>query len=267
MRRRVVILAALAVIASTVAAVALLRENRSDEPFPRVVADLGTVLTYLDKQPSLSIVQIGAYIGKTSNDPLYEFLCERMDPAKVESSRRKTKVVLVEPIRKYFDLLLKNYSKTSGIEFENVAIAETEGVMEMYRLDVDPVKYGYPAWLAQLSSLKKERTEELWDKNERNQEYKEFYLKHRVVEKVRCMTLKQLLDKHQIRQLDLLVIDTEGYDYMILKTLDFKKLKPRFINYERALLQEDEPACRRMLEAQGYRLIDWSQDTLAIRQD
>jgi hypothetical protein len=61
-----------------------------------------------------------------------------------------------------------------------------------------------------------------------------------------------------------LQIDAEGYDFKILKTLDFNKLKPKFINYERVLLQEDEQACREMLEAQGYRLFDWGQDTLCI---
>lgn len=241
--------------------------NRIDPPAPRTDRPFDAVLSLLAEQPSLSIVEVGAYIGNTGNDPLYAFLCEHLDPAKATSTKRNTKVVLVEPIREYFDLLCESYSNIPGIEFENVAIAETEGVMDMYRLNVDPVEYGYPAWLAQLSSLKKERMEELWDEYDRNPDYKQFYLEHRIVEKVACMTLQQLLDKHQIRQLDLLQIDAEGYDFEILKTLDFDKSKPRFINYERVLLQDDEPACREMLSAQGYLLIDWGTDTLCIRID
>ncbi len=80
------------------------------------------------------------------------------------------------------------------------------------------------------------------------------------------MTLQQLLDRHQIEHLDLLQIDAEGYDFEILQTLDFSKTKPTFINYERVLLQENEPACRRLLSDQGYMLMDWGEkDTLAIR--
>jgi FkbM family methyltransferase len=241
--------------------------NRIVPPAFRTDRPLDTALSLLAEQPSFSIVQIGAYIGNDDADPLYEFLCEHLDPARARSTGRNTKVVLVEPIREYFDLLCENYSIIPKIEFENVAIAETAGVMDMYRLDVNPLEHGYPAWLAEMSSLKKERMEELWDKHERNQELKQFYLEHRVVEKVNCMTLQQLFDKHQIRQLDLLQVDAEGYDFEILKTLDFDRITPRFINYERVLLQEDEPACREMLSAQGYALIDWGQDTLCIRID
>ena len=235
-------------------------------PLCTPIESLATVLEWLAEQPSLSIVQIGAYVGNTENDPLAVFLHEHLDAAEPES-RQKAKVVLVEPIRDYFDRLRENYASLSGVVFENVAIAEKEGTMEMYRLTVDPTEYGYPEWLSQLSSLKEERMQELWDRTQDNQEFQEFYLKHRTVESVRCMTLQQLLDRHQIEQLDLLQIDAEGYDYEILKTLDFQKVRPRFINYERVLLLEDEAACRRMLMAQGYLLIDWDQDTLCIRVD
>ena len=67
--------------------------------------------------------------------------------------------------------------------------------------------------------------------------------------------------------MDLLQIDTEGYDYEILRTIDFSRLRPRFINYERELLQDDGPACRSMLSAAGYVLFDWGEDdkdTLAV---
>lgn len=219
------------------------------------------ILGMLATQSSFSIVQIGAYIGNTYNDPLFDFLCNL-------DSQAPTKVVLVEPIREYFDLLCKNYHHVPNIQFENVAIAKTEGTAEMYRLDVNPVEYGFPEWMAQLSSLKEERMGKLWDASEVDSDWaakcKQFYLEHRVVETITCTTLHRLFDKHQIQQLDLLLIDAEGYDFEILKTLDFKKLKPEFINYERVLLQGDEPACREMLEAQGYVLMDWGHDTFCV---
>lgn len=230
------------------------------------IAPLDEVLALLAAQSSLSIVQIGSYIGNTGNDPLYSFLHEHLDGPKT-GTERSNKIVLVEPIREYFDLLRENYSTLPGIEFENIAIADTDGMLEMFRLKVDPTEHGYPAWLAQLSSLKKERMEELWDEYERNPEYKRFYLENRVTERVRGMRLEQLLAQHQIEQLDLLQIDAEGYDFEILKTLDFDKVRPRFINYERVLLQDEEQACRQMLKDQGYLLIDWGQDTLSILLD
>lgn len=85
-----------------------------------------------------------------------------------------------------------------------------------------------------------------------------------MIERVQCTTLHQLLDRHDVTQLDLLQIDTEGYDSEILRTLDFTRIRPRFVNYERVLLQGDEPACRALLKAAGYILRDWGQDTLCI---
>ena len=125
----------------------------------------------------------------------------------------------------------------------------------------------FPVWLSQLSSLKKKRMEELWDQHERMEDAQAFYLEHRVVERVNSIPLDQLLRRHGLSSLDLLQIDVEGYDYEILKTLDFDQIRPLFINYERVLLADTEEECRQMLVGQGYVLMDWGQDTLAILVD
>jgi FkbM family methyltransferase len=244
-----------------IGAISLLQAEVQRKSRPK---SMETLLHTLGRQPSFSIVQIGAYIGDTENDPLFDFLHRRLGQ---KPNSTEIKVVLVEPIREYFDQLRQNYEGVGNLYFENVAIAEKEGEIEMFRLNADPVAHGFPEWLSQLSSLKKERMEELWDNYERHEEAKRFYLEHRVTEKVKAVTLQQLLDKHQIKQLDLLQIDAEGYDYEILKTIDFNNFRPRYINYERVLLQEDEPACREMLMAAGYELIDWGQDTLCILKE
>lgn len=233
-------------------------------PYDPILANLG-------KQRTFSIVEVGAYIGDTPNDPLFPFLNKQM---KERAGTDAMKVVLIEPIKEYFDQLRANYGNSPSIQFENIAIAATDGTLEMYRLAVDPVKHGYPEWLSQMSSLSKERMEEVWDRYEKFPEYKKFYLENRTVEVVRSMPLRQLLKKHDIKELDLLQIDAEGYDFEILKTLDFAAVKPRFINYERVLLKPaDEAECRQMLEKQGYVLVDWEVqfgehlNTLCIRKD
>jgi FkbM family methyltransferase len=231
-------------------------------PAPRWTS-LDSALAWLAQQPSFSIVQLGAYVGDTPNDPLCAFLKNEMTPEKA-SRRHGTKVVLVEPIKQYFDRLRENYASLSGVEFANVAVAESNGVRDFYTLTVDPTKYGYPEWLSQLSSLKSERMGKLWDNFEKNREMKKFYLEHRSVEKVKCVTIGTLLEEHHIENLDLLQLDVEGYEFEILKTLDFKKTKPRFINYENALLQEHDAPCRKMLKRQGYVLFDKGKDTFCV---
>jgi len=223
-----------------------------------------SALDWLAERPSFSIVQIGAYIGDSDSDPLCGFLRDQFGPTTLDR-KSGCQVVLVEPVREYFERLSECYKDLSEVYFENVAIAEKEGVRDFYRLAVDPTKYGFPDWLAGLGSLKAERMTQLWDKYEKNQEWKQFYLRHRIVEKIKCTTLENLLDHYRIRNLDLLQIDAEGYDYEILRSVDLSRIRPRFINYERVLLQDDEEACRKMLAKSGYLLADWGQDTFCVR--
>ena len=117
-----------------------------------------------------------------------------------------------------------------------------------------------------MGSLRPDRMIYFWDHWERepDQKMKDFWVQHRTVESVHCWTFHQLLERHRLDHVDLLQIDAEGYDYEILRTIDFSRLRPRFINYERVLLHEDEPACRAMLTDAGYVLFDWSVDTLAV---
>jgi FkbM family methyltransferase len=220
-------------------------------------------LEWLATRPSLSIVQIGAYVGDTFNDPLCQFLRTHLHRDKADPTR-EVKVVLVEPVREHFEQLRRNYADLAGVHFENVAIAEEEGIRDLYRLGVDPTAYGYPEWLLQLSSLKAETP--LLELSERAPRWRKFYLENQVAEKVNCITLDALLDRHQIDELDLLQLDTEGYDYEILKSVDFAKIRPRFINYERSFLDnEQKTACREMLIGNGYLLMDWQYDTFCIR--
>jgi FkbM family methyltransferase len=228
------------------------------------VTSFEDVLACLAAQGPYSVVQIGAHTGDTIDDPLFTFLATSMR-AMSTADLDRTSVVLVEPVREYFDVLSANYAQLPAVRLENVAIAESAGERDFYRIAIDPEAHGHPAWMRELGSLRAERMTTLWDKHERNAEQQQFYLDHRIVERVTCVTFQNLLDRHGICDLDLLQMDAEGYDFEILKTIDFTRVRPRFINYERVLLQEEEPACRSMLERAGYRLIDWSIDTLAIR--
>lgn len=224
----------------------------------RGIHPIEDALRKLKKKDSVCLVQIGAFIGATDNDPIYRFLQETKD------SKTRLQAVLVEPVKEFFEQLKENYRGLRGVSFENVAIAKTFGPQRFYRLGVDPVAYGFPAWLSQLGSLKEERMTIMWDSCERSEDCKNFYLKHRVVDTIDCITSDILFEKHGIKDLDLLQIDAEGYDFEILSSIDFEKVRPTFINYERMLLGEKEPECRAMMRAAGYRLIDYQQDTFCV---
>lgn len=230
-----------------------------------------SVLAWLATRPSFCIVQIGANAGNTPEDPLYRFLVDELSAMSPERQDGST-VVLVEPVTTCFDRLRENYAGLPCVRFEQVAIAETSDPRTFFRLDTDPTEYGHPTWLSGLGSLRADRMTDLWDRYERHhdektyEELRRFWLEHRVVEQVPCMTFHELLDRHTLPAVDLLQIDAEGYDYRILRTIDFTRVRPAFINYERVLLQQEEAACRHMMSDAGYVLTDWGQDTLCIRR-
>jgi len=211
------------------------------------------------------IVQVGAFVGATGNDPLMGFLRRHFDPA-MPGFMPNARAILIEPVPAYFGQLQQNYSHLRNISFENVAIADATETRMFYRLGVDPKEYGMPEWLAQMASFRADRVTTLWDENEATHgnraEWRRFYNDHVVAEPVQCDTLSSILARQGIGDVTLRVSDTAGYDYEILKTIDFGSCRPRFVNYERSLLGAEEPRCRQMMRAAGYRLLDWDQDTL-----
>jgi hypothetical protein len=56
-----------------------------------------------------------------------------------------------------------------------------------------------------------------------------------IEEMVPCRTLDEVLEEHGVRNVDVLVIDTEGYDAEILRGFDFRRFKPKIIRFEHGL--------------------------------
>ena len=53
---------------------------------------------------------------------------------------------------------------------------------------------------------------------------------------VPCEMLMPLLARRNVGHVDVFIIDTEGYDYHILKQIDLGRLRPKIILYEHAHL-------------------------------
>jgi hypothetical protein len=80
------------------------------------------------------------------------------------------------------------------------------------------------------------------------------------------MTLSSLLAKHAVQTVDLLQIDAEGYDYEILKTIDFREIKPKIIRFEHAHLGPAEKGeCIELLISQDYRVVTGAHDMTAFQ--
>jgi len=215
----------------------------------------------LHEKGSLTVVQVGANIGDTESDQLFKFFNQRGPGG--NASTDNVRAVLIEPVRHLYQQLARNYSGFSGITCRNVAIAEKSGTKTFFRLreGIDLAAHGLPAYAEQLGSFARENLASLWAQDPQNQKLKDFALANIIEEQVSCLTLEQVLEEERIADIDLLQIDTEGYDYEILRTIDFRKIMPRYINYERIHLGKDEARCRRLLLSKGYGLHDHGQDT------
>lgn len=67
-----------------------------------------------------------------------------------------------------------------------------------------------------------------------------------------------------VERIDLLQIDCEGYDYEILKELDFKRFKPGLINLESHYFNEKtRKKCEDLFTENGYRFFRDGRDTCA----
>jgi FkbM family methyltransferase len=93
----------------------------------------------------------------------------------------------------------------------------------------------------------------------------ESYMKSETVDGV---TFDTLFSKYNVTNVDLLQVDTEGYDKEILKMFPFERIKPSIIHFEHALGDsvmsvDDFLSVTKLLIGQGYKLITKQYDCIA----
>lgn len=197
------------------------------------------------QQKEVFVLQIGAMDGKTF-DPVHEYI-----------SRFHWNALMVEPMEEHFKTLCQTYASHSNIMFENTAIAEHSGVATLHYIPHEYVHTkAVPVWGKGVASFYKDRNALAFDT------IKPLISKREVP----CITLPELLAKHNIKAIDVLQIDTEGYDYHIIKQLDFTQYLPKVINMEMVNLPKNElRACKALLDNFGYLHTKAGYDLLAVQ--
>lgn len=134
------------------------------------------------------LIQIGSNDGKRF-DTINNFI-KKYSPTSI----------LVEPIKKDFEELKKNYKGQKGIFFENSAISVDNNIKYLYKVD-DKKYHLYDEHVKGISSF------------EINHLLKHGVSKsHIIKESINSISINDLLNKYSVIELDLLVIDAEGYD-------------------------------------------------------
>lgn len=204
------------------------------------------VKAYADSKKNVRLIQIGSNNG-ISNDPLHKHIVNY-----------KWTGVLVEPVPYLFEDLKSNYNSIKErFAFENSAIAKTSGALKFYRLKKNNLP-DVPIWYDQLGSFSKEVVEK---HKSRIPHFDELLIE----DMVNAITFKELLDKHSITQIDLIHIDTEGYDFEILKLIPFSSLNIELVMFEHIHLSDaDYKLAIALLKQNGFTVKTIDEDVIAI---
>lgn len=195
----------------------------------------------MSREPDIFFLEIGAHDG-VSYDPIHSYV-----------SQFHWKGLLVEPQPAIFQKLKENYRDEKQLLFENSAIAHQDGTIELHCFE----NANAEDHSSMLTSTRKHYLTLNGDS-------------HRGMLKtitVPALTLESLLTKHQVKRVNVLQIDTEGFDFEIIKMLDFKRMKPEIIHFENNFLNRRQKSeCSQILSDQNYSLLSLGFDTIAYLQ-
>ena len=150
--------------------------------------------------------------------------------------------VLIEPLSFYFKKLESSYSGHRNLFLENIAISILQEYRKMYYIDPDFIsKNNLPSWMNDIGSfdighIKKHIT-------------KDYPI---LSQGTPCYPLSYIVKKYNIEQLDLLMVDAEGSDFEVIKSLNFNNIKPAQIIYESKHLGKNKEESIEYLKKYGY---------------
>lgn len=189
-------------------------------------------------------VQVGANDGK-SFDYLYDFVVVKRSVG-----------LVIEPISQYFKELKNNYKNYPNIKCVNVAIHATLKHTGIFKINPE-FEYLYPDWARGSASFNSTHLTNCVAK---------IRFDHLIEEIVKAKTINEILiENFFTTDVDYLQIDTEGYDYEVLRQVDFCLFKPNIIRYEFVnLTDEEKDKSKILLKGRNYYLFDEGTDTIAV---
>ena len=206
-----------------------------------------------------TVIQIGANDGIT-HDPVHKFI-----------KRDKWNGVLLEPQKYVFEKFLsKIYRKHSNISVVNAAMGYEDGTASIYKIGFSTAR-----WATGLTTFDKATLEKAFDSGhvarkcgKEGSKIPEDDSTHIVEESVTILSARSLINEYQVQKIDLLMIDTEGFDYEVIKMFDIANNKPGLIIFEKShLSEEDYQECEKLLSDNGYDIRKDGANTIALKKE
>lgn len=185
--------------------------------------------------PGFYFVQVGAHDGRTG-DPVHKLV-----------THYHWRGLLLEPQPDVFVRLKENYEQEPQLDLVNLALATEDGPHTLYT--------------AKGATLRASLDRAAFDRHLRSGVD--------VIEvPVQAVTFKTLRQRYSLDRVDVLLVDTEGFDYQVVRMALDEGIRPRLVRYEHLhLSSHDRAACATLLAGCGYRLLRDGIDTLAMRDD
>ena len=213
-----------------------------DEPLAKMI------FLYSRAHAGAFVVQIGAHDSS------------QLDPLRPYILKRGWRGILVEPMPEVFQRLRANYAGVDGLRFENVAIAPGNGTMEIHYVP-QTTDEGLPPWYDALASFNRDVL----------LKHKEFIpdIEDRIATtEVPSLTFDSLCAKHDVASIDVIQIDTEGYDFEIIKLIDLDRFRPALVQFEELHMDDQtRRACIEHLERAGFEALGNSMDCLCVHPE
>jgi FkbM family methyltransferase len=170
--------------------------------------------------------------------------------------------VMVEPVPYVFDRLRRNYGGIERVTLENAAVGTEHGTLPFFHLvdASEQERRELPDWYDGIGSLSEQHllahAKHMPD------------IRERIVRReVPAYTFESLCEKHGLSHVNLLVIDTEGYDWQLLQRIDFSARPPELVVYEHFHLpRDDRAAAAAHLQQRGYATMEEGFDTFALHR-
>ena len=202
------------------------------------------------KNRPINFIQVGASDGL------------RWDPIRRFIIRDKWKGVLIEPLKPVYEILRSNYSyvKNDDLIFENCAISPDKGSVEFWSYSTQFLKFlsiEDRLYYLRKSSLDKTYVEKSLSEIENREECITCY-------ETTSLPLKKIIERYfPDNVIDLIIIDAEGRDDKVIRTIDFDVCTPKTIIYESHNLRENNQIIEKYLLEKGYSLKRIGGDTVA----
>ena len=182
----------------------------------------------------IRLLQIGAFDGVTDDD-LRDVIM-----------KYPVRGVLVEPQPTVYARLQENYRDYPHLTLINAAVDRQSGSREFY------------STATQYSSCASFDRRHLRKHGVHDRDIQ--------CQQVECLTIPELLERCGLDGVDLIQIDAEGYDYEIIKSIDFEQLTPAIVRFEFAhFSRQDLDECLEMMAKLGYRFLVENKDVIAVK--